>query len=561
MESNPALFAVEAEKLLENGNFSDALSLCEDGINKYADYASGYIIAIKASFKLNDLDKAENLLKRANKKFRKNKAIQSLADELAQLRDIASQIIEEIPQEPEEIIEDEPIPSVSEERAEEIAENITEEVPNIIEDVEIPQVMEQDTFDIDNMDINSIQEETPEEISEEIHNVIEDIEIPQVMEQDTFDINNIDIDSIDINSIQEETPEEISEEIHNVIEDVEIPQVMEQDTFDIDNMDINSIQEETPEEISEEIHNVIEDIEIPQVMEQDTFDINNIDIDSIYIDSIQEETTEEIIEEDPIETVSEELIDDLTEETADPAERNEDFVRNLSLKLNLAAQNAEIETREDELIQQAEKYNFAEDTYEDELGEIGEETLEDIPYLEETINIEIPEHYAIYKDMKGFANKLVSQNTNPNRKFKAENLATLPGLDNSPINQFSNFAQLKYHYKELPNPPQFPIDTPIDLKELSNDFGFDIAKISNISPKFSDNTMIDNKLIDNRSEYGEANQDSNTEIVTDTIANILMLQGAFAQAAEAYKELSKKYPDKEDFYNNKITEALEKANK
>ena len=521
MESNPALFAVEAEKLLENGNFSDALSLCEDGINKYADYASGYIIAIKASFKLNDLDKAENLLKRANKKFRKNKAIQSLADELAQLRDIASQIIEEIPQEPEEIIEDEPIPSVSEERAEEIAENITEEVPNIIEDVEIPQVMEQDTFDIDNMDINSIQEETPEEISEEIHNVIEDIEIPQVMEQDTFDINNIDIDSIDINSIQEETPEEISEEIPNVIED----------------------------------------IEIPQVMEQDTFDINNIDIDSIYIDSIQEETTEEIIEEDPIETVSEELIDDLTEETADPAERNEDFVRNLSLKLNLAAQNAEIETREDELIQQAEKYNFAEDTYEDELGEIGEETLEDIPYLEETINIEIPEHYAIYKDMKGFANKLVSQNTNPNRKFKAENLATLPGLDNSPINQFSNFAQLKYHYKELPNPPQFPIDTPIDLKELSNDFGFDIAKISNISPKFSDNTMIDNKLIDNRSEYGEANQDSNTEIVTDTIANILMLQGAFAQAAEAYKELSKKYPDKEDFYNNKITEALEKANK
>ncbi|MDT3738675.1 MAG: tetratricopeptide repeat protein [Candidatus Kapabacteria bacterium] len=43
-------------------------------------------------------------------------------------------------------------------------------------------------------------------------------------------------------------------------------------------------------------------------------------------------------------------------------------------------------------------------------------------------------------------------------------------------------------------------------------------------------------------------------VITDTIAGILMKQGAFKEAKDAYVELSKRNPDKLDYYNQKVAE-------
>lgn len=51
-----------------------------------------------------------------------------------------------------------------------------------------------------------------------------------------------------------------------------------------------------------------------------------------------------------------------------------------------------------------------------------------------------------------------------------------------------------------------------------------------------------------------ADRNKSSVVITDTIAGILMKQGAYKEAKEAYVELSKRNPDKLDYYNNIITE-------
>lgn len=54
-------------------------------------------------------------------------------------------------------------------------------------------------------------------------------------------------------------------------------------------------------------------------------------------------------------------------------------------------------------------------------------------------------------------------------------------------------------------------------------------------------------------------KNKSTVMVSDTIATILIQQGAYEEAKKTYLELIKKYPQKSDFYNQKISEIDSKS--
>ncbi len=426
MDYESAMFAVDAEELYNNGKYQEALSLCESGIQQYTDYASGYIIALKSAIKLNDYDKADSILKNANKKFRKNKVLIALSEELKQLKEEKNNIIDEL-------------------------SNFT---PPIVQTVE------------ENV---AVQFEEIAEINQE-------------------EIIQSEDDIIDNNLIQE--------------------------------LDVNTIipAEEVIQENNEQLDNFLQQIE-----------------------EITEVNQEEIIQSEDI-NANISII-----ESEDPSLRNQDFATNLAIKLKASAQSIEKEIPEEELLQEAEKYNFAEESYEDELGEITNEVLQESNLANESLTSDVPEYYQKYVNMHGFAKRLISNKSNILQKHNSNDLK-FP-LESNSISVFASYSKNNRHnYVGLPNVPDFNLEHNFydenSLENINNDFGINF-----------NNTKIEINEFDKQDLYeNEDNDDSKQEIITDTIANILMMQGAYKQAKEAFEDLALKNPDKADYYNQKIQE-------
>lgn len=713
MGNNPAMFAVEAQKLYDSQKYQEALEACEEGIMMYPDYISGYVIAFRSAVKLNLLDKAESILNIAEKKFRRNRAVQNLVKEFNDIKNSDKPIyndeknnssepeeaeiikekipdiennIEEISQEtfPAEQFEQVDYSASEKEQninAAEVISNLqTEEqskadteaineVVNLTDKVEISDsYKETDEFNfninefsenIETVDISSDNsvthsEPAPEPVefnfhTDELSNNTETVEIPAEISANSeainevanlidtialadkqadnepenirFDVNTYkfdndnepiqelnqqettaiqeDIQGIDLKTIQtidtsetqlsleaqalnaddiqEILPEDIQEfgepSATNNYEDT--PQ--EADFELIENSEI--LAENTPEPFSDEINDspaLNENDYIENIDENDIINIdanNSIDSEEIIAedllvntansteDEIPAEINEQMIEEDDdiFETLSGEVkIPTKADEIADS---NQDFMRNLTIKLNVANRSIEHEIPEEELLQNSQIYNFAEDNYEDELGEIGDEIQIPDEIMAEDLNKDVPEHLKKYIDMKGFIGMLTSVGIyNSERKFKASDLGIVGGLSIFPIKQISDLPQKRYFYDKLPEPPAFIIDSPPILKNFSEEFGFNLSDINTIKPAAPDNSHQEIN-----SAYTEDFDDDASEkpdIITDTIANILMMQGAYSQAVDAFAQLIDLYPDKKEFYEAKILEAQGKeANK
>ena len=79
----------------------------------------------------------------------------------------------------------------------------------------------------------------------------------------------------------------------------------------------------------------------------------------------------------------------------------------------------------------------------------------------------------------------------------------------------------------------------------SDEFNLLAGKISKMSFEPIEHFDSDN-------QSGEVSEGSN--LVTETMANIYVMQGAYAQAIRAFESLAERYPFKADIYNQKIAE-------
>jgi len=691
MDYESAMFAVDAEELYNNGKYQEALSLCESGIQQYTDYASGYIIALKSAIKLNDYDKADSILKNANKKFRKNKVLIALSEELKQLKEEKNNIIDElsnftppIVQTVEEnvAVQFEEIAEINQEEiiqseddiidnnliqeldvntiipAEEVIQENNEQLDNFLQQIEeITEVNQEDIIKSENdiiennliqeLDINTIipTEEVIQENNEQLDELLQQFEeITEVNQEDIIKsendiIENNLIQELDINTIipAEKVIQENNEQLDDLLQQIEeITEVNQEEIIQSENdiidnnliqeLDINTIipAEKVIQENIDQIDDLLQQIEeITEVNQEENIQSENDIIDNNLIQELDINTilpTEEVIQENidqiddlpqQIEEIDEvnqediiqsendiidinliqeldintilpaeeiiqeniEQIDDLPQqfeeiaevnqeeiiqsedinanisiiESEDPSLRNQDFATNLAIKLKASAQSIEKEIPEEELLQEAEKYNFAEESYEDELGEITNEVLQESNLANESLTSDVPEYYQKYVNMHGFAKRLISNKSNILQKHNSNDLK-FP-LESNSISVFASYSKNNRHnYVGLPNVPDFNLEHNFydenSLENINNDFGINF-----------NNTKIEINEFDKQDLYeNEDNDDSKQEIITDTIANILMMQGAYKQAKEAFEDLALKNPDKADYYNQKIQE-------
>ncbi len=82
MEEISPLFAVDAEHLLRNGLYEDAIQLCEEGLKEFPDYPAAIAILAKAYKGLGDTGMAHNILDNAAKAFPAFKTIKNAQDNI-----------------------------------------------------------------------------------------------------------------------------------------------------------------------------------------------------------------------------------------------------------------------------------------------------------------------------------------------------------------------------------------------------------------------------------------------------------------------------------------------
>ncbi len=298
------------------------------------------------------------------------------------------------------------------------------------------------------------------------------------------------------------------------------------------------------------------DNSISIAIEDDEFtDQNNNNSD--YIESIDNNNTIAIDEVDitdqnnkEIEELSDvsdfELTSDIDKPIIEGHISSEELLSSLTAKLS--AVNAErMALAETELPEEIkfEKYNFAESAYEEELGEITEEFLaNDINSEAEDVEETMPAHLMQYVGLKGFVNRFSYADDLFDKRIKSRKLDLIPGLDNSPIRDRRQLSKRIFHYQCLPQEPDFCVQNDI-VKEQFEDF----------SSLFGFKSQISDEIIPPELTVSA---EPKREIITETIANIYVLQGAYSEAIKAYTELARLYPDKKDYFEKKNQEAQAK---
>lgn len=154
--------------------------------------------------------------------------------------------------------------------------------------------------------------------------------------------------------------------------------------------------------------------------------------------------------------------------------------------------------------------------------------------------------FAKYKNMKGFTHKLASIPPPPVFDLSAENsgnLALVPGLNSNPILDKSvAIDRFGLSTDSLPNVPEFGIDS---LPEENQSTEFEIN---------NQNLPTNPPAADNSNEIKKS-ESPKKSMVTETLANIFISQGAFKEAIAAFKALMKNASeDKKQHFEEKIAD-------
>jgi hypothetical protein len=600
------LFAVEAEQLLLTDMFEEAIDLCYEGLKLYPEYASAYSIISRALCKLNKKDDALETINNAIYLFPSNKLLKSVKDEIECYQHIVN----------DDPFADNFAPIVTDDdpfaaKVESNNKHISEQFTHINEsysansdnsDFADSLTNNEHSFDIDSMfsnapaydsenDISGEPDENSSE-SENIElNVVDDLfanNEPDILnsepDENSSESENIELNVVDdlfannepdiLNSEPDENSSESENIEFNVVDNLFANNSNNTNADDIKSTTINyendgvieytvindfEIEEniQNTDQIKNNIYNAeSENLAVGQYENTDYADNNtyleNIDSEIDELNSLDDEKNEE---QSYNFAQDSKLVNEYLSEEIPLIEghvSNEELLSNLTAKLNVVNADLEINTLETAVEEvKYEKYNFAESTYKDELGDISDVLL-DVDTTKQTENnievIEIEEelatHLKKYVGVTGFVSKFTNAPDFFDKRIKSRKLDLIPGLDNSPIRDSRQMSKRIFHYQCLPQEPDLCIqhDT---IKEHFEDF----------SSLFGFKSSINEEII--KPEITESNKPKH-ELITETIANIYVLQGAYTEAIKAYTELSLIYPEKSEYFENKIKDTQSK---
>ena len=546
------LFAVEAEQLLLTDLYEDAIDLCYSGLKLYPEYASAYSIISRALLKLDKKDDAINTINNAIKLFPSNKLLKSVKDEIENFESALEQ--DPFADSSDNIhIHDDPFSEkinhdnmlVSEKFSKIVNSNSAKTEDSIFSansiidsDDDIDSIFsnknpnEEDIFSDSTSEVNLISTHNFDENKSE-EKIVPDLLIDI---DDSFN-NNKEINISELNDFGN-----IFKTDANQTLSYQSDGIVEVTVLSSDNSVTNHRVEEELETSDIDIlmsadDDIIDDIEDSEIENIDDFidELNNTEF---------ERDTDSIDIEDEIANIA--LLDD-EKPIIEGHITSDELMANLTAKLN--AVNSEFET---EVIVpavetiQVEKYNFAESTYEDELGEISDDLYNNSPKqqieeIEEPIE-DLAQHLKQYVSMTGFVSKFTNAGELFDKRIKSRKLDIIPGLDNSPIRDKRQLSRRIFHYQCLPQEPEFCIQQ-VPAKEHFEDFS----------------SLFGFKEIDSKSEIQIIPSDEpKKELITETIANIYVLQGAYSEAIKAYSDLAEIYPEKKDYFEQKIISTQEK---
>lgn len=605
--NNPALFAVEAYKLIENGDLQQALSLCDEGLAKYFDYPTAYLVAIKAALEAEVVDKAKQYIDKAKQNIDLDyvhsyleKEINSF-EEKQRIRKEENHANDEAnSQESEEQVDMLSVQSNDMEvPIEENHDNITiDDFAEIgISSDEIVKEMH-NPKDIANKEVTAEAEDTPieETVAEEMF--IDDISVDEIISEEELTVEVLPVEALIEETLTEEVPTENNTPSPEVISDMNWEALTAE--IKLDREPVAPSAEEAISESNEKVENLeydplsnfeaMEEVEMLSgignvnqtenladtdntnlLAEIDEIDIpKDFDIAEDFAIPEEVQMPEDIEQSEEIDYPSMPSVEDIELNIGDISVPDATLMNAGEGIIAGAAAGEMIEAISDEVSSKADKLGeyqkFAsamQDAFESTIYTQPEAVIPEIEFTakfdgnnpenndisdEELVIQEVETNYSDeeynyytdysekYQGMRGFALKFMGKRAS-GRKFQANKLNSLPGLNNTPTNIGGATNEVENSYRAIPPAPEFNIDE-IPNMELNN-FSFSIdARNMNLS---------DEEVVD----YSESEDDS-VAIVSDTMVNILAMQGAYVEAIDMLEKLKTNNPDKTDEYQSKI---------
>lgn len=610
--NNPALFAVEAYKLIENGDLQQALSLCDEGLAKYFDYPTAYLVAIKAAIEAEGVDRAKQYIDKAKQNIDLDYVHSYLEKEINSFEE-KQRIREE-----ETKVDEDTISEESEEKGDIFSEQSNDmEVPieenhdNItiddfaeigISSDEIVKEMH-NPKDIANKEVTAEAEDTPieETVAEEMF--IDDISVDEIISEEELTVEVMPEEALIEETLTEEVPTENNTPSPEVISDMnwealtaeiklgeEVPVPAEKAmSYPIEEAiyePIEAVEEQAPlsdfaamEEVEmlsgignvNQTENLADTDNTNLLAEIDEIDIpKDFDIAEDFAIPEEVQMPEDIEQSEEIDYPSMPSVEDIELNIGDIPLAESAFMNAGEGIIAGAAAGEMIDAISDEVSSKADKLGeyqkFAsamQDAFESTIYTQPEAVIPEIEFTakfdgnnpenndisdEELVIQEVETNYSDeeynyytdysekYQGMRGFALKFMGKRAS-GRKFQANKLNSLPGLNNTPTNIGGATNEVENSYRAIPPAPEFNIDE-IPNMELNN-FSFSIdARNMNLS---------DEEVVD----YSESEDDS-VAIVSDTMVNILAMQGAYVEAIDMLEKLKTIHPDKTDEYQSKI---------
>lgn len=500
MSNVSVLFAVEAEQMLLAGLTKDAIDLCLEGLNAYPDYPAAFSILAKAYKEIGEKDRAQEVMGKALDKFPTNRLISF----------VSKIITEESKSFNETKNGGSSLNEFKEEKVNTVGGFNTSGKGELAEtDIAGSEGYAQN----ENIAVN-YQDVVNTGIENNSNNALSDID----PNSPDFDINSLISDDV----LKEALPEE---SVHTSADLADSLQLVKPEVSDID--------PNSPD-----------------------FDINSLIGDDMLSEALSEESKQ------AGDNTSDGVINAEAENNLETGNFLDD-IKNNPIEFDFAGFSGQ----ESEEIEESDSIGENINEADSDTGVIAASSLSQIGQDIDSIMNETPVEYSDNEMLPdddeecsaalipGFLLKLEQNAFNDNiavenlakNDFTAKNLDVIPGLDFSPFDSNYNFRNRISALTALPDIP-FTNLTPITgLGKDNEEFSIeDLAlKLQNAHIPKLDMNAIDEEVED------LSEQNESADIITETIANIYVMQGAIEEAKVAYKQLASQFPDRADYFLSK----------
>ena len=493
------IFALEAEQLLLDNEYEEAIELCNKGIEEYPYYPAAYAVLAQAHFEKDNIEASKNAIERGLSLFPNDTKLNRIKNDIdskgdnstlykkpnkKDLENLENEIFqpEEVELEEEDIYKPDfnKFLEVHSDEGEEKEEEITEKVA--YEHEAQPEEPEPDT--------ETESDETEEQLSDDdiddlFNEQAEESEPDTEPESDVTEEQLSDDDIDDLFNEQAEEPEPTTEPESDESEE----QLSDDDIDDLFNEQAEESEPDTEPESDETEEQLSDD-----------------DIDDLFNEQPEEpEPTTEPESDESEEQLSDDDIDDLFSEQAEEPEPTTE---------------PESDVTE---------------------GQLSDDDIDDMFNKEESKEEELTSESQLSATRE--EKPLAEEYTPAPEELHADNLSIIPGLETNPL--MIREEPLTYHtdIESMPDYPPFSPEQPVE-----NDKGSQI--LMNIARQLEEVSTV--KTSYDREEQDKMSQ--NGIVASETMANIYIQQGVISKAIQVYEVLADQEddPGKKEKYLEKI---------